>query len=68
MNLQNQCMVYEKNKGDTELVCEKWIAKLTSGENANGRVSYKRVLKNYREISRKKADDFQNRALMLAGT
>lgn len=56
MNLQNQCTVYEKNKGDTELVCEKWIAKLTSGENANGRVSYKRVLKNYREI----ISDFAN--------
>ena len=52
MNLQNQCKVYEKHKGDTELVCEKWLAKLTSGKNADGGINYKRVKQNYREMIR----------------
>lgn len=52
MNLQNQCKVYEKHPGDTELVCEKWLSKLTSGENASGKIKYKQVKENYREIIR----------------
>lgn len=52
MNLQNQCKVYEKHTGDTELVCEKWLAKLTSGENAVGGIKYRKVRENYREIIR----------------
>lgn len=50
MNLQNQCKVHEKHKGETDLVCEKWLAKLTSGKDAVGSIKYKKVCENYREI------------------
>lgn len=52
MNLANQCKVREVHPGDTELVCEKWLTKLTSGANAVGGIKYKKVKENYREIIR----------------
>ncbi len=64
MNLSNQCKAREKHSGDTELVCEKWLTKLTSGENAVGGIKYKKVKENYREIIRdfaaiEKTDDIK---------
>ncbi len=64
LNLSNQCRGREKHKGDTELVCEKWLTKLTSGENAVGSIKYKKVKENYREIIRdfaaiEKTDDIK---------
>lgn len=50
MNLQNQCKVYEKHAGDTDLVCEKWLTKLTGGKNAVGSIKYGKVKDNYRAI------------------
>lgn len=49
MCLQNQCRPYEKTKGDTEKVTEKWT-RLLADEMKNSSVSYKRVKENYRKI------------------
>ena len=54
MNLQNQCKVYEKNPGDTDLVCEKWLAKLTSGNKAMPLSGGKKAKELYKTI----LDDF----------
>ncbi len=54
MNLQNQCKVYEKNPGDTDLVCEKWLAKLTSEIKAVNLSGGKKAKEMYKAI----LDDF----------
>lgn len=59
MNLQNQCKVYEKNRGDTDLVCEKWLAKLTSRDKSislhggrKARDTYKAILHDFAAIEK----------------
>ena len=59
MNLQNQCKVYEKNKGDTDLVCEKWLAKLTSQDTSlylkggkKAKDIYKSILNDFAAIEK----------------
>ncbi|MBR5308763.1 MAG: 2-hydroxyacyl-CoA dehydratase [Clostridia bacterium] len=54
MNLRNQCEVYEASKGASALVCEKWVAKLTSGDNHLRMPTKKESARTYREI----IDDF----------
>lgn len=49
MWLTNQCLPYEKNKGDTHKVLEKWVDNLTG--QMRGR-SFVRVKRNYRQIVR----------------
>ncbi len=55
MLLRNQCVPYEIKKGESEALAEKWTEKLVA-EMSAGRISYKRVKQNYRDIVR----DFKN--------
>ena len=51
MLLKNQCLPYEKNKGETDKVIEKWTEKLTD-EFSMGKkfIKYSRVKELYRDI------------------
>lgn len=55
MTLVNQVRPYEINKGDAESLREKWSDRLVS-EMVSTRISYKKVLRNYREIVRDFSD------------
>lgn len=46
-NIYNQCLPYEKNKGDSHAVVDKWVEKLT---NQMHTPAFTRLKKNYREI------------------
>ncbi len=49
MLLRNQCVPYEKHKGESERLAERWTDRLVA-EMSAGRLSYKKVKDNYREI------------------
>lgn len=49
MTLENQSRPYELNAGDTDRKSEYWCTRLVN-EMTEHRVSYRRVLKNYREM------------------
>ncbi|MDY6141933.1 MAG: 2-hydroxyglutaryl-CoA dehydratase, partial [Bacilli bacterium] len=53
MMLRNQCLPYEKNKGETSSLIDKWT-KILVQQMSSSSHSYKKVLKNYRLI----IDDF----------
>ena len=53
MMLRNQCLPYEKNKGETSYLIDKWT-KILVQQMSSSSHSYKKVLKNYRLI----IDDF----------
>lgn len=53
MWLTNQCLPYEKNKGDTQKVLNKWIGTLVVQMRGN---EFIRVKKNYRKIVKDFAD------------
>lgn len=50
MNLRNQCVPYEINKGDAEKLCKKWVARLSEEMQSNGKIKYKKVKEYYRDI------------------
>ena len=50
MSLSNQCLPYEKNKGDTARLSEAWVEKLRLSMEKKNRVSYRTVKDNYRKI------------------
>ncbi len=51
MLLQNQCKPYEITKGESELLAQQWIIKLTKEMETEGRlISYKNVKKNYEQM------------------
>lgn len=50
MNLRNQCIPYEINKGDSERLCEKWVNRLTEIMQSGGRIKYKKIKGYYRDI------------------
>ena len=49
MTLKNQCLPYEVNKGETQVLCDKWTKYLADGL-VSGRVSYRKIKKNYDNI------------------
>ncbi|MGN1295508.1 MAG: 2-hydroxyglutaryl-CoA dehydratase, partial [Bacilli bacterium] len=53
MMLRNQCLPYEKEKGVTDSLVNKWTTELVQQMSSSSH-SYKKVLKNYRLI----IDDF----------
>ncbi|MBQ8759672.1 MAG: 2-hydroxyacyl-CoA dehydratase, partial [Clostridia bacterium] len=50
MNLRNQCVPYELNKGDAEKLCEKWVARLADEMQSDGKIKYKKIKEYYRDI------------------
>ena len=50
MLLRNQCLPYELNAGDTERVCDKWVARLTHDMAKNGKLKYAAVKQFYKDI------------------
>jgi len=50
MNLHNQCVPYEINKGDSERLCEKWVTRLTNEMQSDGKIKYKKIKQYYRDI------------------
>ena len=50
MTLVNQCRTYEKEKGASQALADKWVRKLAKEMGKGGKVSYKRVKRNYRTI------------------
>lgn len=50
MNLRNQCVPYEQNKGDAEKLCEKWVARLSHEMQSDGKIKYKKIKEYYRDI------------------
>ena len=55
MLLRNQCTPYEIKKGEAQCLAEKWTDRLVE-EMTSGRMSYKKVKKNYKKI----VEDFKN--------
>ena len=49
MSLRNQCRSYEIHEGESERTAGKWV-ELLAAEMSNDRLSYKRVLENYKKI------------------
>ncbi len=49
MLLRNRVKPYEMNKGDSDRLCEYWTQQLAD-EMASGKIKYKKVKQNYREI------------------
>lgn len=50
MNLRNQCVPYEINKGDAEKLCEKWVARLSEEMQSSGKIKYGKIKEYYRDI------------------
>lgn len=48
MCVKNQCLPYEKNKGDTERLCQKWTDRF--GEMLGRHCSYGAMKKSYKEL------------------
>ena len=51
MSLSNQVKPYEKKRGSTDAMCEKWVERLSCELDSNV-IVYSRVKKDYREIIR----------------
>ena len=52
MSMRNQCLPYETAAGTTDALVEKWSKKLIDAFAKKGRIRYREVLQNYREIVR----------------
>ena len=52
MSLVQQCRPYEVNKGQTQALADKWVAKLTAQMKHSREVNYKAVRENYAAILR----------------
>ncbi len=49
MCLKNQCLPYENNEGETDALVAKWTKQLAT-EMGSGRISYRKIKKNYAAI------------------
>lgn len=50
MHIANQCKPYEKNKGDTEAMIDKWVERITTEGTNQGLTNYKALKKDTRAI------------------
>ena len=50
MTLVNQCRTYEIQKGSAQALADRWVERLAKELGKGGKVSYKQVTRNYREI------------------
>ena len=50
MTLVNQCRTYEVEKGSAQALADHWVAKLAKEMGRGGKISYKKVKKNYRAM------------------
>ena len=52
MSLSNQVRPFEINKGETEALSDKWTEKLGKELGLGGKIRYKKVIQNYRQIAK----------------